>query len=432
MQKIEFIRYVIILVLILLNGIFSGTEMAIVSINKTKLKILVEKEDKRAILLDKILENPSKLLSTIQITVTISGFLASAFSAVGISEILEEYLEILKIPYAKEISIILITIILSYITLVLGELVPKRIGLRYADKIALKMVKIIHTLSIILSPFISILTVSTNLLLKIFRVDVDNNKEDISKEELKLIFDNTDDIIEENEKHMIKKVIEFDEKSAREIMKPRTSIFAIEQNEDINNLLNDKEFIKYSRIPVYDEELDNIVGILHVKDILSKAYLMGFDKINIKDIIKPAYFVPESVSINSLFKTMKTTNKHFTILVDEYGGVSGIVTLEDLLEEVVGNISDEYDIDDDKRIIKLSDKKYIVNCEISLNDLNEALKINLNSEYYDSLNGLLIEKLGFIPQDNQRIPDLKINNINFKFNKVKNKKIEKVIIEILK
>lgn len=432
MEESGILQYIFILLLIIINGFFSGTEMAIVSVNKNKLKILVDQNDNRAILLQKILEDPSKLLSTIQIAVTISGFLASAFSAVGISEGLKEYFIIYNIPKAKEIAVFIVTIILSYLTLVFGELVPKRIGIRYADSIALNTIKFVYKLYKIFSPFILILSVSTNFVLRLFNFDMDNTKDEITKEEIKTILeaDNITNEIEASEINIIKKVIDFDEKSAREIMKPRTSIFAIDVDEKLINVINEPEFIKYSRIPVYKEDLDNIVGILYVKEVLQIAYKKGFDNINIKDIIKEAYFVPESININNLFKNMKNENKHMTILVDEYGGVSGMVTLEDLLEEIVGNISDEFDIDDDKRIIKLNKNKYLVECEISLNDLNEALSINLQSEYYDSLNGFLIEKLGYIPVDNEKIPNLNFENILFQFYKIQNKKIEKVIMEI--
>lgn len=432
MEESGILQYIFILLLIIINGFFSGTEMAIVSVNKNKLKILVDQNDNRAILLQKILEDPSKLLSTIQIAVTISGFLASAFSAVGISEGLKEYFIIYNIPKSKEIAVFIVTIILSYLTLVFGELVPKRIGIRYADSIALNTIKFVYKLYKIFSPFILILSVSTNFVLRLFNFDMDNTKDEITKEEIKTILeaDNITNEIEASEINIIKKVIDFDEKSAREIMKPRTSIFAIDVDEKLINVINEPEFIKYSRIPVYKEDLDNIVGILYVKEVLQIAYKKGFDNINIKDIIKEAYFVPESININNLFKNMKNENKHMTILVDEYGGVSGMVTLEDLLEEIVGNISDEFDIDDDKRIIKLNKNKYLVECEISLNDLNEALSINLQSEYYDSLNGFLIEKLGYIPVDNEKIPNLNFENILFQFYKIQNKKIEKVIMEI--
>lgn len=423
-------RYILILFLILVNGIFSCVEIAIVSMNKSKLKLLVDKGDKRAILLSKTLEDPSIILSVIQVSVTVSGFLASAFSAIGISSSLINFLSKFNIYINNEVAIVIITIILSYMTLVFGELVPKRIGLIFSEKIALNAIYFITFLKILLAPFIFILTKSTNLVLKIFRIN-DNDVEKITKEEISSMLElNTSDIININEIDIMKRVISFDEKSAREIMKPRTSIFAVDINENIVKLLQNEEFVKYSRIPVYEEDLDNILGILHVKEILRTSFKNGFENVDIKSLIQEAYFVPESISINNLFKNMKTNNKHMTILVDEHGGISGMVTLEDLLEELVGNISDEFDIDDDKRIVKLSSNKYLIDCEISLNDLNEVLNINLESNYYDSLNGFLIEHLGFIPHENQQIPDIYFENILFKFHKVTKNKIDKVIIEL--
>lgn len=423
-------RYIFIILLVLINGIFSGTEIAIVSMSKSKLKLLIDKGDKRAQLLETTLKDPGILLSVMQVSVTISGFLASAFSATAISSSLVNLLAKINISINEEVAIILITIILSYMTLVFGELVPKRLGLRYSEKIALNMIRVIIFLKVILTPFIFILTKSTNLVLKLLNVDLDD-KEQLTKEEIASMLElSSADVINKNEVDILKRVINFNEKSAREIMKPRTSIFAIDVHEDISKMMENEEFVKYSRIPVYEEDLDNIVGILHVKEILMTAYQYGFNNVDITRLLQKAYFVPESIGINELFKNMKALNKHMTILVDEHGGISGMVTLEDLLEELVGNISDEFDIDDHKKIIKLSKDKYLIDCEISLNDLNEALKINLESNYYDSLNGYLIENLGFIPSANQKIKDLEVEECVIKFHKVNKNKIEKVIIEL--
>lgn len=422
-------QIILIVILIFINAFFSGTEMAIVSINKNRLKILIEEGNEKAKKLEKLLEEPSKLLSTIQVGITFAGFLASASAAVSLSELLSKFLTMFNLPYNKQISLILVTIFLSYISLVFGELIPKRIALMSSEKIALKNIDIIIFVYKLFVPFIKILSLSTNLILKLLNLDSNNNTETISKEEIKLMVNDSN--IKEIEREMIEKIIDFDDKVAREVMIPRTAMFALDVENSIEEIFSYDEIIKYSRIPVYSEELDNIIGILHTKDLLKKSYEIGFENLDIKNLLTEAYFVPETKKIQSLFIEMKNLKKHIAILIDEYGGVSGIVTLEDLLEEIVGSIKDEYDAENDE-VQKISENKYLVDASISLNDLNDSLNLELSSNYYDSLNGIIIEKLGYIPMDNEKIKDIYIENIKLKILKVKNKKIEKLILEIMK
>lgn len=423
----------LILILILINAFFSGTEMAIVSMNKNKLKILIEEGNINAIKLEKLISEPAKLLSTIQIGITLAGFLASAQAAVSISELLSKYLIKLNIIYHNQISVILVTLILSYLSLVFGELIPKRLALLNPEKIAIKNVNKIIIIYYLFIPFIKFLSFSTNIFLKIFRINDEENIETISKEEIRMFVHETEisGVLNDNEREMIEKIIDLEDRVAREVMIPRTDMFAISLNSSIEDIFKDEEIIRYSRIPVYLEDLDNIVGILHTKSLLKMAYEIGFDNIVLKDLLQEALFVPETKKIQSLFLEMKTLKKHISILIDEYGGVSGIVTLEDLLEEIVGNINDEYDKDNDY-IQKISDNKYLINTSISLNDLNDELNLNIESNHYDSLNGIIIEKLGYIPTPNKKIDDLVIDNLKIKILKIKNRRIEKVILEISK
>ena len=421
------LQIILIIILILINAFFSSTEMAIVSINKNKLKVLVEEGNLKAKKLEKLLDDPSNLLSTIQIGITLAGFLASASAAVGISEVFAKFLNVLNIPYYNQLSVIIVTLMLSYLTLVFGELLPKRLAMINPEKIAFRNVGTIIGIYILFIPFITILALSTDLILKIMGLSNSANSEIISREELRLMITDTD--MKKAEIEMIEKIIDFDDKVAREVMIPRTSMFAIDVEMNIDELLNTEEIIRYSRIPVYSEDLDNIIGILHTKSLLKTAYSIGFSSINIKSILQKALFVPETKKIQSLFIEMKNLKKHIAILVDEYGGVSGMVTLEDLLEEIVGNINDEYD-GDNEDIQKISKNKYLVNASVSLNDLNDKLKTNFESIHYDSLNGILIEKLGYIPMNDNKIKDIKIDGVNIKVLKVSNRKIDKVIIEL--
>ena len=427
------LQFIVIVALTGINAFFSSAEMAIVSINKNKLKILVEEGNKKAIMLENLMKEPSKFLSTIQVGITLAGFFASASAATGLSQYLSIYLRKLGIPYSGQISMILITFVLSYITLVFGELIPKRIALKSSEKIALSSVGTIVTVSKIFSPFVKFLTFSTNIILTALKMKEDDIEEKVSKEELRSLVDvgREHGIINEVEKEMIENIIEFDEKVAREIMIPRTKVFLIDKNISVDELFEKKEVEVYSRIPVYEDEADNIVGILFMKDLMIEAYRKGFQNVKLPEIMQEAYFVPETKNVNELFNEMQSEKKHIAILIDEYGGFSGIVTLEDLIEEVMGNISDEFDADDSS-IKKLSANKYLINGELSLNDLNDYFHIELESKHYDTLSGLLIEHMGYIPEDNEDIEPIIIDGISFKPKRVKDKKIEWVLAKFNK
>jgi len=427
------LQFIVIVALTGINAFFSSAEMAIVSINKNKLKILVEEGNKKAIMLENLMKEPSKFLSTIQVGITLAGFFASASAATGLSQYLSIYLRKLGIPYSGQISMILITFVLSYITLVFGELIPKRIALKSSEKIALSSVGTIVTVSKIFSPFVKFLTFSTNIILTVLKMKEDDIEEKVSKEELRSLVEvgREHGIINEVEKEMIENIIEFDEKVAREIMIPRTKVFLIDKNISVDELFEKKEVEVYSRIPVYEDEADNIVGILFMKDLMIEAYRKGFQNVKLSEIMQEAYFVPETKNVNELFNEMQSEKKHIAILIDEYGGFSGIVTLEDLIEEVMGNISDEFDADDSS-IKKLSANKYLINGELSLNDLNDYFHIELESKHYDTLSGLLIEHMGYIPEDNEDIEPIIIDGISFKPKRVKDKKIEWVLAKFNK
>ena len=427
------LQFIVIVALTGINAFFSSAEMAIVSINKNKLKILVEEGNKKAIMLENLMKEPSKFLSTIQVGITLAGFFASASAATGLSQYLSIYLRKLGIPYSGQISMILITFVLSYITLVFGELIPKRIALKSSEKIALSSVGTIVTVSKIFSPFVKFLTFSTNIILTALKMKEDDIEEKVSKEELRSLVEvgREHGIINEVEKEMIENIIEFDEKVAREIMIPRTKVFLIDKNISVDELFEKKEVEVYSRIPVYEDEADNIVGILFMKDLMIEAYRKGFQNVKLPEIMQEAYFVPETKNVNELFNEMQSEKKHIAILIDEYGGFSGIVTLEDLIEEVMGNISDEFDADDSS-IKKLSANKYLVNGELSLNDLNDYFHIELESKHYDTLSGLLIEHMGYIPEDDEDIEPIIIDEISFKPKRVKDKKIEWVLAKFNK
>lgn len=425
-------QFILILILTLINAFFSASEMAIVSLNKNKIKVLAEEGNKNAILIERLLQEPTKFLSTVQVGITLASFFSSASAATGISNVFGNSLETLNIPYAHEISLIVVTIILSYITLVFGELLPKRLALQNSQKIAMYAVKPIMLISKITIPFVKLLSISTNFLIRLFNVNSKNLEEKVSKEEIKSLVDVGQEhgVINETEKDMINSIFEFDDKLAKEVMTPRTNVYMINIDDCANTYLNSLLNEKYSRIPIFQENIDNIIGILYMKDFLCEAYKVGFDNINLRNILHTPYFVPEMKNIDELFKELQISRKHMAILIDEYGGFSGIVTIEDLIEEVMGDIGDEFD-DEEILLKNISKNTFLASGLISINELNEKLHINLDSESddYDTLGGFIIKLIGYIPKkDDDCIVNYK--NIIFKIKEVNKKRIVKVEITI--
>ena len=425
-------QFILILILTLINAFFSASEMAIVSLNKNKIKVLAEEGNKNAILIERLLQEPTKFLSTVQVGITLASFFSSASAATGISNVFGNSLETLNIPYAHEISLIVVTIILSYITLVFGELLPKRLALQNSQKIAMYAVKPIMLTSKITIPFVKLLSISTNFLIRLFNVNSKNLEEKVSKEEIKSLVDVGQEhgVINETEKDMINSIFEFDDKLAKEVMTPRTNVYMINIDDCANTYLNSLLNEKYSRIPIFQENIDNIIGILYMKDFLCEAYKVGFDNVNLRNILHTPYFVPEMKNIDELFKELQISRKHMAILIDEYGGFSGIVTIEDLIEEVMGDIGDEFD-DEEILLKNISKNTFLASGLISINELNEKLHINLDSESddYDTLGGFIIKLIGYIPKkDDDCIVNYK--NIIFKIKEVNKKRIVKVKITI--
>lgn len=422
-------QLILIILLTGVNAFFACAEMAIVSVNKNKVKKLSEDGNQKAKLLTKLLDDPSNFLSTIQIGITLAGFFSSASAATGISGYIFNVVKPLNIPYAQELCMILVTIILSYFTLVFGELVPKRLALKNAEGISLFSVRPIYFISKMAKPFIKILSFSTKIVLKITgNSDVDV-EETISEEEIRTIISQSqqDGCIEYEEKQMINGVFEFNDKIAKEIMISRKDIFSINIDDNIDEILDDVMNYNYSRIPVYRDNIDNIIGVLYTKDLMLEARKYGFENINIENILHEPYFVPETKKANELFKLLKDNKTHLALLFDEYGGFSGIVTMEDLVEEIMGEIEDEYDLEE-SNIKQIDENSYIVNGIISLYEFTNNFDIHIDEGEYDTLNGYLMTTLGEMPSEGQ---DIIINNIEYKILKVENRRIEEVQVNIL-
>ena len=416
--------------LTLVNAFFSCTEMAVVSVNKNRMGMLAEKGNKKAKLILKLLEEPTNFLSTIQVAITLSGFFASASAAINFSFVVENWLNPFNIPYTKEISLVLVTVVLSFFTLVFGELVPKRVALQRAESIALFSVKIVYLISKIVLPFIKLLSFSTNLVLKILGVNLENIEEKVSEEEIKSLIEvgQRHGVFNETEKEMITSVLSFDNKIAREIMIPRKNVYSINIDTPLTNYLDELLEEKHSRIPVYQGDKDNIVGILYLKDFIVEARKNGFENVNISSIMKKPYFVLENKNIDVLFKEFQKRKIFMAILVDEYGSFVGIVTMEDIIEEVMGNIQDVYD-EEDPLLEKLSEYTYLVDGFYSLNDLNTKLGLKIDNDEFDTISGFVIDLIGRIPEENEKL-QVNYKNISFQILSVKEKCIDKIKMTI--
>lgn len=423
-------QLILIAVLTLVNAFFAGAEMAIISVDKKKLRRMSNQGDKKANILLNVLKEPSKFLSTIQVGITFAGFFSSASAAVGISDDLGQYLTSKGIPFGTNVAFISVTLILSYIILVFGELVPKRIALQHSEKFAMFAIKPINLFSKLMKPFVAFLSITTNFILKLLGVKSEGVEEKITLEEIKSLIEvgHEQGMINPIEREMLDSVISFDDKVAEEIMTARTQVFMIDINQSLGEYIDRMLTLKHSRIPVYEKTRDNIIGVLYLKDFILEAYNVGFNNIDIRNILRPAYFVPEYKIINDLFLELQNSNNHFALLIDEYGGFSGIVTMEDIIEEIMGDIDDEYD-HDEPDIIKVDENIFLAKGSLSIRELNSItnLKIDEKSDFYDTLGGLIIYILGHIPQDGKK-EQLQYKGADFLIEETKNRRIKSVRI----
>lgn len=416
--------------LTLVNAFFAGAEMAVVSVNKNRIKVLADEGSKRAALLQTLFEDSTKFLSTIQVAITLAGFFSSASAATGISQVLGGWIAQFGIPYSNTIAVVVVTIILSYFTLVFGELVPKRITLQKAEAFSLFVVQPIYIISKILSPFIKLLSLSTNGFLHLIGMKTENLEEAVSEEEIKKMLETGSEngVFNEIEKEMINSIFSFDDKTAKDVMVPRREVFAIDIEEPLEKILDEILETRHSRIPVYEEQIDNIIGIIQVKDVMIEARKKSFEEVDIRALLKEAFFVPDGKSTDELFREMQKTKNRMAVLIDEYGGVSGILTVEDLVEEVMGEITDEHE-EEVVELQKIGEKEYLLDGSILIEELNEKLNLKLETENYDTLSGYLIEELGYIPKDSGQC-ELDADGVHFKILEVKEKRIRKVWMKI--
>ena len=421
-------QIVILILLILVNAYFAASEIAFISLNDAKIQKIAKEGNKKAQQIEKMLKNPSKFLATIQIGITLAGFLSSAFASDAFAEKiaprLYEMLPFISISVWKSISIILITIVLSFFTLIFGELVPKRLAMKNYEKISFATIGIIRTISIITAPFVKLLTLVTNTVSKIFGVG-ETDEESVTEEEIKMMVDQGEEkgTIKEEEKELINNVFEFNDITVSEIMRHRTEIFAVDINISNEELLKElsKEEYRYSRIPVYDETIDEIKGILYVKDVLKN---IKKSNLKVKNVVKDVYFVSQNRLINEVFKELQKSKKQMAIVLDEYGGTAGLVTMEDILEELVGDIYDEYD-KEEKDYEKIDETTYMLSGNMPIYDVNKLINAEIPEGDYDTLSGFLQEELGRIPDEKEK-PIIETKNVTYKIEKYKDRRILKV------
>ncbi|MCO5533064.1 hemolysin family protein [Enterococcus faecium] len=399
-------QILLLIVLTLINAFLAASEIAVVSVNKNRVEQKAEEGNVKSQKLLKIIDNPTNFLSTIQVGITLVNILSGASLADTLSTRLAPLLG--GGTAAKSLANIIVLAILTYVSIVFGELYPKRIAMNKSEEVAQFTSGVIRTIGIIAKPFVWFLSASTSLLARITPMEFDDEDTKMTRDEMRYMLE-TEGVFEEDELEMLQGIFSLDTKVAREVMVPRTSAFMVDINDSVEEILTEILAENYSRIPVYNEDKDKVVGILHTKNLLKCAYKYGFETMDIKQILQEPLFVPETVFIDDLLYELKKTQNQMAILLDEYGGVVGLVTLEDLLEEIVGEIDDESD-EVEELYEKISDKEYVIQGRMLIDDFNEAFNMSLHMSDVDTMAGYLITALGMIPDEGEKL-SFEVDNV---------------------
>lgn len=402
-------QLLIIMLLTFVNAICAATEMAFVSLNQQKIRQMAESGNLKAMRVLNLLDESDDFLATIQVVITLAGFFSSASAATVFADMIMGYLP--NIIGGKQIAILIVTIILSYFTLVLGELYPKQIALQMPEQIALKTGGFIAFIQLITKPFVMLLSASTGLLKKITPIDFTKESGKFTRGEMKALLANSrnDGVIDSEEFTMMQGVLSLDSKLAREVMVPRTDTQMIDIEDDLQENIEFLLNSPYSRVPIYEGEKDNVIGVVHVKNLLKMARHKGFDNIDLMEVANEPMFVPATIYIDDLLLEFRREQTHMAILKDEYGGVEGIVTLEDLIEEIVGEIHDESDIETSDISRKIDEDNYYIDGIMPLDKFNAVFQEKLRSEDVDTIAGLVIQCIGYVPDDDEKVT-LRIND----------------------
>lgn len=417
----------------MLNAVFASAEIAVISINDNKLAKMANSGDKRAIRLVKLTSEPARFLATIQVAITLSGFLGSAFAAENFSGVIVNWLVSLGVNISVDIldsvAVILITIILSYFTLVFGELVPKQIAMRKAEPLALGLATLISGIAKIFAPLVSFLTFSTNAVLRLFGIDPNVEDENVSEEEIRMMVDvgSEKGTIDYEEREFIQNVFKFDDLSAEEISTHRTEVVMLDLGVSVDEW---KEIIYTSRhalYPICDGTADKIVGVLNAKDYFR---IEEKSKENIMETaVKAPYFVPDTVKADTLFRNMKKGHHSLAIVMDEYGGMNGIITINDLVEQLVGDLGDETDDTEVFPIKKIGDDMWQIQGYTPLDDISEVLNVSLSNDEFDTFSGLVLHEMGSIPEDGTVI-EIDVENLHITEAKIVNHQVEVAMVHL--
>ena len=421
------------LVLIALNAIFACAEIAVISMNDTKLAKMAAEGDKRAIRLARLTSQPARFLATIQVAITLSGFLGSAFAADNFAGLLVTGLQKLGVPLSVEalhsISVVLITIVLSYFTLVFGELIPKQVAMRKAEKLALGMSGLISFISKFCAPLVWLLTVSTNGVLRLMGIDPNAVPEEVSEEEIRMMVDagNESGTIDNEEREFIQNVFEFDNISVEEIITHRTDVTFLYMEDSLDVWDQTITETRFTYYPICKETPDHIVAVLN-----SKIYFRMKEKTKetvLDQAVTEAYIVPESLKADVLFRNMKKEHQQIAVVLDEYGGVSGIVTIKDLIEELVGDLEDDISEEETvEAIVQLEDDLWQADGAVLLEELSQVLGMQLESEEYDTLNGLVFHHLGTSPEVDEVV---ELKGLQITVIKTQNYQVETALVKKL-
>ena len=419
-------------ILIALNAVFACAEIAVISVNDNKLAKMIAEGNKKAIRLGRLTSQPARFLATIQVAITLSGFLGSAFAADNFSDMLVDWLIGLGVTISRStlnsISVVIITLILSYFTLIFGELVPKRLAMKKAEPLALGMSTMITFISKLFAPIVWLLTVSTNGMLRLLGIDPNAEEENVSEEEIRMMVDvgTEKGVIDADEKRMIQNVFEFDDLTVGEIATHRTDMVILWMEDSMEEWQKTIRENRHKVYPICDGTVDNVIGVLS-----TKYYFRLADQSReqvMKEAVKPAYFVPESVKADVLFQNMQQSRNHFSVVLDEYGGVLGIVTMNDLLEQLVGDLDDS-DVREPLEIEQISENRWRVEGSADLDDVAAQLGVQLPEDEYDTFGGYVFGEYGTIPDDGTQI-HLETETLSVQVTEIRDHRMESAIVTV--
>lgn len=420
------LQLLLLLLLTLLNAFFSASEMALVSLNRSRVEQKAAEGEKKYIRLLQVLENPNNFLSTIQVGITFISILSGASLANDLGAVFAKWMG--NSTTAQTAGYWLALAMLTFVSIVLGELYPKRIAMNMKENLAVVTAPVIIFLGKIVSPFVWLLSAATNLISRITPMNFDDADEQMTRDEIEYILTKSEQTLDAEEIEMLQGVFSLDELMAREVMVPRTDAFMVDIEDDTETIMAAILKQNFSRVPVYDGDKDNIIGLIHTKKILSAAFSNGFDNLNIRRIMQEPLFVPETIFVDDLLKSLRNTQNQMAILLDEYGGVAGLVTLEDLLEEIVGEIDDETD-KTEIFVREIAENTYIVQGNMTLNDFNEHFDTELESDDVDTIAGYYLTGVGTIPSQEEKVTfevDSKEHHLVLINDKVKNGRVTKL------